>query len=68
MTDVQPAPKQLAMLAAAMRGWDYEEIRAAIIAVSHAGWGRRTDLPGSVPAAAARRCVPGRPAERRAER
>jgi hypothetical protein len=38
MTDVQPAPKQLAMLATAMRGWDYEEIRAAIIAASHAGW------------------------------
>jgi hypothetical protein len=26
------------MLAAAMRGWDYEEIRAAIIAASQAGW------------------------------
>jgi hypothetical protein len=38
VTDVQPAPKQLAMLAAAMRGWDYEEIRAAIIAASQAGW------------------------------
>lgn len=38
MTDVQPAPKQLAMLAAAMRGWNYEEIRAAIIAASQAGW------------------------------
>ena len=38
MTDVQPAPKQLAMLAQAMRGWDYEEIRAAILAASQAGW------------------------------
>jgi hypothetical protein len=39
VTDFQPAPKQLAMLATAMRGWDYEEIRAAIIAASQAGWG-----------------------------
>jgi hypothetical protein len=38
VTDVRPAPKQLAQLAEVMRGWDYEEIRAAIIAVSHAGW------------------------------
>ncbi len=38
MTDFQPAPKQLAQLAAAMRGWDYEEIRTAIIAASQAGW------------------------------
>jgi len=37
-TAIQPAPKQLAMLAAAMRGWDYEEIRAAILAASQAGW------------------------------
>ena len=38
MTEIQPSPKQLAMLAAAMRGWDYEEIRAAIMAASQAGW------------------------------
>lgn len=38
MTDFQAAPKQLAQLAAAMRGWDYEEIRTAILAASQAGW------------------------------
>lgn len=38
MTELQAAPKQLAMLAAAMRGWDYEEIRTAILAASTAGW------------------------------
>jgi hypothetical protein len=35
---IQPAPKQLAVLAAAMRGWDYEDIRTAIIAAHAAGW------------------------------
>lgn len=38
MTEIQPAPKQLAQLAVAMRDWDYEEIRTAIIACSQAGW------------------------------
>ena len=35
---IQPAPKHLAMLAVSMRDWDYEEIRAALIAVSEASW------------------------------
>ena len=35
---VKPAPRRLAQLAAEMRGWDYEEIRAGLIACSTAGW------------------------------
>lgn len=38
MTFIRPAPKELAILAAAMRGWDYDEIRAAILGASQAGW------------------------------
>jgi hypothetical protein len=40
MTDtwLHPAPRQLAMLAQEMRGWDYEDIRQAIISCSQAGW------------------------------
>lgn len=43
MTDtwIRPAPKQLAQLAAEMRGWDYDDIRQAIIACSTAGWDDR---------------------------
>ena len=36
--ELQAAPEQLAQLAAAMRGWDYEEIPGAVIAASVAGW------------------------------
>ena len=35
---IRPAPIRLAQLAAEMRGWDYEEIRAGLIACSTAGW------------------------------
>ena len=38
MTGIQPAPKLLAQLAEAARGWPYEETRAALIAASAAGW------------------------------
>jgi hypothetical protein len=39
VTEYHPAPKQLAMLAATMRDdWPYDEIRAALIACSEAGW------------------------------
>jgi hypothetical protein len=37
-TWIRPAPKQLAQLAQEMRGWDYDDIRQAIIACSQAGW------------------------------
>ena len=36
---VKPAPKRLAMLAAEMRGWAYEDIYSALIACHDAGWG-----------------------------
>lgn len=35
---IKPAPKALAMLAVEMRGWAYDDIRAALIACSEAGW------------------------------
>ena len=38
MTEIQPAARELAALAAAMRGWDAEETLAAILAAKHAGW------------------------------
>jgi len=39
MTELRPAPRQLALLAAEMRDdWDYEDTRQALIACSLAGW------------------------------
>lgn len=39
MTEIRPAPKRLAALAAEMRAdWPYEDTRAALIAASGAGW------------------------------
>lgn len=39
MTDLQPAPRELATLAAAMRtDWDHDETLAAIFAAGNAGW------------------------------
>ena len=35
---VKPAPKRLAMLAAEMRGWAYDDIYSALIACHEAGW------------------------------
>lgn len=39
MTEIRPAPKYLAALAAQMRDdWPYDDTRAALIAASGAGW------------------------------
>lgn len=35
---IRAAPVRLSQLASEMRGWDYEDIRAALIACSEAGW------------------------------
>jgi hypothetical protein len=38
VTDIQPAARELAALAYAMRGWDPEHTMAAMIAARNAGW------------------------------
>ncbi len=38
MTGIQPAARELAALAHAMRGWDPEHTMAAMIAARNAGW------------------------------
>ena len=38
MTEIQPAARELAALAYAMRGWDPEHTMAAMIAAKNAGW------------------------------
>ena len=38
MTEIQPAARELAALAYAMRGWDPEHTMAGMIAAKNAGW------------------------------
>ena len=38
MTEIQPAARELAALAYAMRGWDPEHTMSAMIAAKNAGW------------------------------
>lgn len=38
MTDIQPAARELAALAQAMRGWDEGELMGAMLAARNAGW------------------------------
>ena len=38
MTGIQPAARELAALAYAMRGWDPEHTMSAMIAAKNAGW------------------------------
>jgi hypothetical protein len=38
MTEIQEARRELAILAAAMRGWDPEHTMSAMLAAKNAGW------------------------------
>lgn len=38
MTEIQPAARELASLAHAMRGWDRDDLMGAMLAARNAGW------------------------------